>query len=1313
MSSQPGMIVNGSPSISKSPAEALEEKHTQGAHSSVTIEDMPEEYDLPYTANSEIKPPADNATPAEEKPTQKPAKKNVTPLDVQSEESFPALGSGSKPRPSASVAWGAVKSGSPSTSDANGKRAENHPPIAPRTATPPSAPHGGPRILPMPGKHVEQLRFASSQMIPRSQLKRPISDIVRDISKKSKARIDVREGPGGSYIFEGTGNVDAVRQALKEVAQTVGSMQSVRVPVPASARPHIIGRQGAVIQGIHERTGARIHVPRPDDSKIDDDDEENTIDILIEGDAVAAEMARREIEARVKERSSNINLKVKTIPPELFPFIAGVHNSRVNKLEEFTKTQIKVPSYNTWAQRPPPQETSDGFVRYSPDPDYHILVCGERNAAQEARVHLERRAQELQRQITVRQLAINRGQHQFILGDKGDSLHEFLAATGCAIVLPPPSDETEFLTVTGPAAQIENGVNRAMDLATSMQMASIDLSRQHLNAPCGSHIHAKAFTSYLQNRKVIQHLEKIHDSHIVLPLTSADAPVTWEVYSRDGKNTIRARSDIMNLIQAHPPAKLTSIPLDSYLHGYLRNTGIPALKDNFGVHLVVPDEPQEDNIFHAVLAYEGPEEIDAQSPFLKHRPSNDESAKYAKALKDAQAYLHSIVGDPNEVLAKHVPVPVKYHDKLRKFVTREQQGKEAGFIPVAVKVSDQEAALRGRTVDVEDLAAKIQEFVLEQQKDDLERGYTVTFDYPQKFANFLIGRKGENINKLRDEFDVDIKVENGKVEVKGPKAKADAAKSRIVALGKKLEDEATYVLKIAPQYHRDLIGQKGTQVNRLQDRYGVRVQFPRAAVVNDDQSVADTGSEVGGPRNGRSNQAPDEVIVRGPKKGADGARDEILSLFQYAMDHSHSSSVSVARDQIPSLIGQRGREMDKVRLETGAQIDVPGPAEGTDATGRVDIKIKGTKKQVEDAKKLLLQRAKEFDETITRTIDVEKKHHKALIGGGGANIRRIIIECGGPDDASAARVVKFPRADSPETTIRLEGKEAVVLNLISTIEEFVRQKADQVSNTLDIPVTQHRFLIGRGGDSRREIENKFNVTLDVPKQGSGRTDVRVKGGSTSVEEAIAHIQSILADQQGATVQVPKRLHHIISDNGGFFRRLRNDYQVTVDHAGEQIPPRSTTPDSRNGTQDTGSLPLITDDAAPGIDNHSWKIVETTAESSDPSQSGNISWVLSGSQDNVAKAKAALEKAIAAASQPSSVGYLILPDPKTYRFVIGPGGSQINAIRKRTGCRINVPKDQSKSEAIEIKGPKDNLEVAKDMIIEAVKAGSASNGTKRF
>jgi polyribonucleotide nucleotidyltransferase len=274
--------------------------------------------------------------------------------------------------------------------------------------------------------------------------------------------------------------------------------------------------------------------------------------------------------------------------------------------------------------------------------------------------------------------------------------------------------------------------------------------------------------------------------------------------------------------------------------------------------------------------------------------------------------------------------------------------------------------MRGPTNAIDELNAKILAFIEQEEKDEAERGHVTTFEFPQKFANFLIGKRGENIRKLRDEFDVDIQVADGKVELKGPPAKANACKAHIQALARRLEDEATHTLKIKSQYHRDLIGAKGSQVNRLQDRYNVRINFPRSNNANDDDAATEGGAS---QRNFR-NQAADEVVIRGPRRGAD-------------VDNSHTDSVSVAQSQVPSLIGSGGREMENLRLATGAQIDVPGAREATDSSGRAEIKLKGTKKQVEEAKKLLQERAKVFDDTVVKTIDVDRRHHRTLIGGSG------------------------------------------------------------------------------------------------------------------------------------------------------------------------------------------------------------------------------------------------------------------------------------------------------------------------------------------
>ena len=275
--------------------------------------------------------------------------------------------------------------------------------------------------------------------------------------------------------------------------------------------------------------------------------------------------------------------------------------------------------------------------------------------------------------------------------------------------------------------------------------------------------------------------------------------------------------------------------------------------------------------------------------------------------------------------------------------------------------------------------------------------------------------------------------------------------------------------------------------------------------------------------------------------------------------------------------------------------------------------------------------------------------------------------------------------------------------VVAAIEAFASQRESSTTEPIEVAPEKHRMLIGRGGEIRRQLESQFNIGLDIPKlsqQGPARSQVKISGQPADVEKAKAHILNLVKDQEGEAFQVPRKYHQAISDNGQFFRRLRMDHKVTVDHAGHNPPKRSTAlpqPQANGGT----SLPLITDDQE-STNSHSWEMVD----SGDSAEEGNIPWILRGSPENVAKARTVLEKAIeqAKAQHNQSIGYLVLPDPKSYRFIIGQGGSQINAIRKETGCKITVPRDQSQGSAIEIVGSKEGVERTRDIILEIVQSG---------
>lgn len=701
--------------------------------------------------------------------------------------------------------------------------------------------------------------------------------------------------------------------------------------------------------------------------------------MTISGDPFAVQMAKQEIEKIVNEHTSSVNARLKHIPAEYYPFLAGPNNSRLDAMQQGRDLRMQIPQYHTWNQQAPPQAPPNRQpVAFAPQAHLPISLGGDRQAVADARAELDRQVQELQRQLTLEQLAIERGRHQFIVGDMGTSLNDFLNETGCAIIMPPNGDDSEMLTIVGPPERIDDGMNKIMDLASSMASASADVARVHANAPRGAQTHARDLTRYLQQRQAIQQLEQQHNARIV-----PDSSGNWQIYSRDGKNAMKARSDIMNLISGHPPSRFEPMNLDPFYHEHLRQHAAREVRDQYGVRVVVPDEFDDSPV---LLVFEDR----SPSPdyqFPRRQPSQQDAQEFQKALQEAQRHIMGLMSGQQEIVSRDVDAPVKFHDKIRRHTDRQQQSLPQGQIPVQVmyggprpqaarRQPQPSVNLRGPQNSVDELMQSLLAFIEQEKQDEAERGFTLTFDFPQKFANVLIGRKGENINKLREEFDVDIQLNDGKCEIKGPEAKANACKKHILDVGKKLEDELTHVLNIPQTYHRDLIGPQGKQVNRLQDRYSVRVNFPRTS-----QAEEDVAGDESAPR--RTNQAPNEVIIRGPSRGANDCREELLNLFQYVKDNSHTATVSVAQSQLPSLIGTGGREMESMRLETGAQIDVPGARDAPSQDGRAEIKLKGSKKAVDEAKKLLEQRAKIFDDTITRTMDIDRKFHRNIIGPGG------------------------------------------------------------------------------------------------------------------------------------------------------------------------------------------------------------------------------------------------------------------------------------------------------------------------------------------
>lgn len=329
----------------------------------------------------------------------------------------------------------------------------------------------------------------------------------------------------------------------------------------------------------------------------------------------------------------------------------------------------------------------------------------------------------------------------------------------------------------------------------------------------------------------------------------------------------------------------------------------------------------------------------------------------------------------------------------------------------------------------------------------------------------------------------------------------------------------------------------------------------------------------------------------------------------------------------------------------------------------------------------------------------------------GSNIRDLVSKAGGT--GTSADHVKFPGKGEESDVLTVKGTTSIVNTIVAAIQAFVEERDNQTTETMEVPVSQHRKLIGPNGSSRKRIEEDFSVILNVPSQGSGQTGVNISGRPENVAKAKEHIQSITAKQQGETMQVPRALHHAVAKNGALFRELSRD-GIRVDHNGQKPPPRpkdgSKGPRSRTTN---GDMPLITDEQ--GEDSHSWDIVSN--QDALDSEPGEIPWIIYGGKDTTAeavtKAKQKIQSLIDRAQEPQHTGYLILPDPRLHRHIIGQGGSTINSIRKASGCDIQVPNKNTgkgeEGEAITIVGEREGVLSARDLILDEIKKAQNNSG----
>lgn len=1265
------MADDATSSIDSAEIESVPESPSDADYSTFQESDAPSEADGSFAESSDdasaVSAPeqvADDAAPAPA-PKAKASKVKTNKIDVSSFDAFPKLGIPAQSSPVvANGAWGkgpsAIK------------------PIRAGASSP--GPHA--QIIRAAAKpHAVTDTFTLSLEDRNARAKSIPSDVLNRAINSNNVSINCSTSKQtGASTFLIKGKAENVAKARRDLLRDLTIHLSETILVPASSRASIIGPKGSNLRPIIAKSGTQIQVSRKDEAPVaDDEDDEPVVEVVIEGDREGIEIAKKEIFAIVNSRVRHATMKITSVPTKVYPTLGGLKNSAVEALEKAHNVKITLP---------------DHFFLAPKNLHLPIIISGERSAVIDVKSQLEILAQTTLTTSASFTKRITKAHQLFI------SPADVFEQTG--VVVGPTANPEEW-ELFGPTAQVDAANKFISEAGKNIQQTTLVISKAHDN----NVTHSQILTIYFKAFGKFKALEEKYNVIISSPTNEElYSPKTTSVFlDINGSNTQNiqeTRKELVNLVNKYSPARVMTVTdIDPFFYHTLtpKSKHITSIRSEHSVEVLVPKNSKQSH--GIVLIYEGDANLSEDDFAPGPSEIKDQLLASSKIFDDIRAHQKDIatqvlsipVEDHKYILGPNgttLSVILKGVDHESYVAVQLGNAEIPEGADASLELTPESVFVRGLSKHVKYVVKEIEEAVENGRNYEVLSSYTTPFQFPKEHVNKLIGKGGSHLTKLREEFGVKIDVDpEGQGIIKGIKKNADEAKLRIHNLGKRWADEVTLRLNIPNEYHATLIGTGGKFVKRLEEKYDVFIKFPRG-------NSGSSGDDEDSPRDKPSNQ--DEVVIRGPSRGAEKAKEEILELVQYEKDNSNTDIVYVPAKALSRIIGRNGEFINDIKDTTNTRIDV-GERDGAGAAdAKVPITVVGTKTGIKEAAARINEVVKEIEDTVTEEIEVDPKYHRYLIGANGSAMREIISKAG---EVFSPRLIQVPQAGSGSSKIKIHGKKKAVAKIVAIIQSIVDERENQVELLVPISVERHGSIIGPGGQIKKEIETEFKVSINVPYQGSknakGELDrnIKVVGTQEGVEKAKAKILEVAADD--SKVDVPFEYNNLVFDSGMLIKKLRSDFDVRVDLGRTSFPKESASKIPEDAVDEA----LISDENPSG--KYKWT---TVAEPAPTPVEGKtvITWRFKGSAENTKKAKEVVEKALEQAKKYDTTGYLWLADSTKYRLVIGPSGSTINSIREKSQCSVAIPKNGAKKNenVIIVRGEKSNTQKALDLILDATK-----------
>ncbi|RKP03100.1 hypothetical protein CXG81DRAFT_17353 [Caulochytrium protostelioides] len=1013
--------------------------------------------------------------------------------------------------------------------------------------------------------------LGSNQNTVRNVIARIRQETGCNIEVYSKSSSDTRK-----FMIEGPPDAVAAARRRLLVALTAGISRVITVP--ASARPHIVGKGGAVLHAIEQRTDARINFLRRrrpagdadagDADAVEPSSDPNEETITITGHFEGVSAAQAAIDAIVAEQASSFMKRVTAPRRHIATLVASPH---VKRIEAAHAVEIRLPK-------------AVFLMNGNPDPETAAVV-GEAEHVEAAVAELQTVLDGVAQTFAEMDYVLPRQRHRLI-GPKGDFMQQVLEATGCTIFLPPIGDASENIVIHGPAPLLPKVYSMILEQVTSVCYHEMWLSA-FLDAATDPSTFARFL--YVRHRQVLTDLEAKYGVSIGSiksprgPLNKPDE--LMEVKSKDADATRLAAAELEAWLKNTGATFLpVEITIDAALHKYVlgRFAKLKAMPEYESRVVDILMAPESDPSETAILI------LNRQNVATPDAVASTAKAVEAKLVEMATLHadflvetltidpaVHGRLIGPGGVAMRELLAPYDGAVSVR-FPHLKSEASGSGDAQATAEAKSGDAAaskrpsgkhaasdgadaahvvIKGPASNVRAVVKQLQEQAAAVKHIDALASFTGQVAVPDGVAagHDLLKNFGWVVRAVRDACEqekvkqtapatettaaekpsttADAKRSAKAASKTKAAAKPSAAAPEAVGAAMDLETELSY-LKI--RLHGSTITLKGTQpmVTRACTVLSQRLQR-LAASVTDTFNVFDVLSD-----------AANAALASETVDAADARARTMRALIG-----REGRTIKQIREQYPDVgieVG-RGEQMGELVLD-GAAADVAA------------------------VRAQLVTLANAFLEGLhSDTVSVPASAVPHLLGRGGSQVHQW-------QDETSTRVkfdweaIKAAQARGDEDaviTCTVLGKAADCAALRAKLDGVLTVLADSPKRTVLIPQYYHRDIIGIGGAGIRKLTAKFGgptrCRVHLPGEAAISDAVTVQVPSADYDAVVAALHQPLpelmrrddADAVCRSVVLPR-----VAFRGITFKQINHDYDVTIWVDG----PAHANPDADANTQ---------------------------------------------------------------------------------------------------------------------------------------------------